>query len=127
MSNNPRDRLARALIDDAYTAMVDELRNKAESAESEARFARNSLARAEAQRDAWRRHRVFQHVVGLRAVTLAQIADMTETSAPAGIHLQALSSYLNKYHPAKLPATGRRTVTSRDGRWPLRRGLRRRR
>lgn len=127
MANNPRDRLARALIDDAYTAMVDELRHKAESAEADARFARNNLARAEAQRDAWRRYCVFQHVIGFRAVTLAQIADMTETSAPADIHLQALSSYLNIYYPAKLPATGRRTVTSRDGRWPLRRGLRRRR
>ncbi|MGI8416752.1 MAG: hypothetical protein ACR2P2_11230 [Nakamurella sp.] len=127
MADNPQDRLARALIDDAYTAMVDELRQKAESAEADARFARNSLARAQAQREAWRRHRVFQHVVGFRAVTLAQVADMTDTSAPAGFHLEALSGYLNKYHAAKLPAPGKRAVTSRDGRWPLPRGLRRRR
>ncbi|MDQ2848203.1 MAG: hypothetical protein M3Y77_18040 [Actinomycetota bacterium] len=87
MANNPQDRLARAMIDDAYTAMVDELRHKAESAEADARFARNNLARAEAQRNAWPGHRVFQHVIGFRAVTLAQIADMSKTSTrPAFIY-----------------------------------------
>lgn len=124
MADNPRDRLARALIDDAYAAMVDEFRIKAEIADADARFARSALARAEAQRDAWRRHRSFQHVIGLRAVITAQVADMTETSAPAGIHLQALSSYLQKYHPAQLPPPGKRSVTSRGGRWLLRRGRR---
>ncbi|MET3803366.1 hypothetical protein ABIB25_000350 [Nakamurella sp. UYEF19] len=96
-------RLAEAIIDDAFASMVVESRDEVAAKEGAAAAAKRNLAVVLAQQSAWNRAGTFDHVVGFRAVVLAQVAHLAETSLPACIHLRALTAYLSEFHPADEP------------------------
>ena len=99
MATAGQERLARAVLDDAFAAAVDERRAELAVHESAAASARRAVERAERRLRRWRLHGTFDHDVGLRAVAMAQVADLAETDLPAGVHLQALSVYLAEHQP----------------------------
>ena len=67
--------------------------------ESALTFARQRLAEAEAQQRAWHREGTFDHMLGLRALLMAQIADLDHRTQPAGANLAGMLAYLNTFHP----------------------------
>jgi len=87
-----RDKLARTIIDEALRAIIAEC-------QTELAAANRDLATAQAKRRAWRKHGEFDHIVGMRALAVAQIEDLVDQAPPAGRHLEALQSYLAEHHP----------------------------
>lgn len=99
MTDSGRDRLARGLIDDAFRAVVEEHLAEAEKREAALKDARKAVDRARQHRRAWRRQGKFDYVLGLRALAMAQAADLVRCGGPSGTRVRALASYLAEHHP----------------------------
>lgn len=111
-----RDRLARALIDEAYGMILRDRQEAVAAAAAELAAAQRTvtglerdLARMQRSRLHWRRwHRLddaamADRVVALRAVTVAQLADLADTDVPPGEHLLAVREYLLRHQPPEPP------------------------
>lgn len=105
-SHRARDRLARAIIDDAHRAVVGEAMQQVQQAERELAAARTELARAQRLRSRWQRAGDVRTLIRLRAIRAAQIADLAETDVPPGAHLRAVVEFLREHYPPDLPDPG---------------------
>jgi len=110
--SNEEDRLARAVIDDAFTAMLAESRADVAVREVAVDAARRRMNILAGKQKRWRERDVFDPVVGMRATAMAASADMAETDVPPGVHLRALTAYLESHDvvepPLPSPAPDRR-------------------
>ena len=93
-----------AIIDDVFANLVAEERDEISRRESSLMFARRRLTEAEAKQLAWQRDGTFDHVLGLRALLMAQIADLDHRTQPPGANLAGMLDFLNMHHPPLLPA-----------------------
>lgn len=120
-----RDRLARALIDEAYGLTLHEAqqalaeaRDRLAAAHREVSAAERELERTQRARVRWRRWRRIDRtghadrLVALRALTLAQVADLADTDVPPGEHLTAVREYLRRRHPPRPPLDDTRPPTA---------------
>lgn len=111
-----RDRLARALIDEAYGLILHEAqqtlaeaRDRLAAAHHEVSAAERELERTRRARLRWRRWRRLDRaghadrLVAMRAMTIAQLADLADTDVPPGEHLAAVRQYLSRRHPPQPP------------------------
>ncbi len=93
-----------AIIDDVFTNLVAEEKDEVRRCEASLMFARRRLEEAETNQLAWRRHGTFDHVLGLRAILMAQIADLDHRTQPPGANLAGMLAFLNEHHPPVLSA-----------------------
>ncbi len=91
MDKKERDAIARAAIEHALQNLIAEQQTESE-------LANERLATARAQLRNWRRHGQLERLVALRALSIAQIDDLSGDE-PRGQHLEALQAYLAEHHP----------------------------
>ncbi|HEX3813565.1 MAG TPA: hypothetical protein VHX59_12045 [Mycobacteriales bacterium] len=103
MPESERDRIARAVIEEALGLDIAELqsavaaaRRKLADAEEKLKLARKVRPRRLKE---WRGHDRLDRVVEMRALTIARIKDLADTSVPATNYVQAVHSYLLEHHP----------------------------
>jgi len=96
-------RPAEAIIDDVIASVVAEQRDEITRREASVLLAHRRLAEAEAEQLAWRRDGTFGHVLGVRALLMAQIADLDRRTEPPGANLAGMLAFLNEHHPPLLP------------------------
>lgn len=91
------------IIDDLMATVVAEQRAEVTNREASVVFARRRLADAEADQLTWRRDGTFDHVLGVRALLMAQIADLDRCTQPPGANLAGMLAFLNEHHSPLLP------------------------
>lgn len=91
-------------MDDLFANLVVEHRDEVSRCEAALLNATRYLAEMQAQQLAWKRDGTFDHVLGVRALLMAQIADLDQRTQPAGANLTDMMEFLTEHHPPVKPS-----------------------